>query len=130
MDINVASDGAVTCRREGLEHGLEPDDSYWIQNEPTVRGRLDIDLEEDPSPDLAIEIEVSRSTMDRMAIYAAMWFPEVWCWDGKSLRIFLLNSRATYRQSDHSRAFPFLPLAEFAEFIAPTDTGETQLLRS
>jgi Uma2 family endonuclease len=130
MKIDIASGGSMTCRREDLKRGLEGDECYWIENEPLVRGRENIDLDVDPPPDLAMEIEVSRSTMNRMAIYAAIRVPEVWCWDGESLRVFLLTSRGTYRQSDHSRAFPFLPLAEFVKFLKQTDKSETQLLRS
>ena len=130
MEIDIASFGSMTCRREDLERALEADESYWIANEPKVRGRMDIDLEVDPPPDLALEIEISRSTMDRMAIYAFLRVPEVWCSDGDTLRVFLLSSKATYRQSHRSKAFPFLPLAEFAQFLRRTDLSETQLLRS
>jgi Uma2 family endonuclease len=130
MNIDIASFGSMTCRREDLERALEADESYWIEHEHVVRGRDDIDLAVDPPPDLALEAEVSRSTMDRMAIYAALRVPEVWRWDGETLRVFLLTSRGTYRQSNRSRAFPFLPLAEFASFLARAGWSETQLLQS
>jgi Uma2 family endonuclease len=130
LGIDIASFGSMTCRRKGRKRGLEPDDAYWIANEPSVRGRRDIDLEVDPPPDLALEIEISRSTLDRMAIYAALRVPELWCWDGESLRVFLLSAKGTYRPSDRSKAFPCLPLAEFAQFLMDTDLSETQLIRS
>jgi Uma2 family endonuclease len=130
MEIDIASFGMMTCRREDLQKALEADESYYIAHEHKVRGREDIDLEVDPPPDLALEIEVSRSTMERMAIYAALRVPEVWRWDGEVLRVFLLSSRGTYRQSHHSKAFPFLPLTDFAQFLTRTDLSETQLLRS
>jgi Uma2 family endonuclease len=130
MEIDIISTGSMTRRRKDLRRGLEPDESYWIANEAKMRGREEFDLEVDPPPDLALEIEISRSTLDRMAIYAALRVPEVWCSDGETLRVFLLSSRGTYRQSDCSKAFPFLPLAEFAQFLLRTDVSETQLLRS
>jgi Uma2 family endonuclease len=130
LEIDIASFGSMTCRRPKLKRGLEPDDAYWIANEQKVRGRKNLDLEVDPPPDLALEIEISRSTLDRMAIYAALRVPEVWCWDGESLRVFMLSAKGTYRPSDRSKAFPFLPLAEFARFLTDTDLSETQLLRS
>ena len=68
MGIDIASFGSMTCRRQDLQRALEADDSYWIEHEPEVRGREDLDLEVDPPPDLALEIEISRSTMNRMAI--------------------------------------------------------------
>jgi Uma2 family endonuclease len=128
--IELACYGSMTMRREGLSRGLEGDESYWIEHEAIVRGRDEIDLEVDPPPDLVLEIEVSRSTMNRMAIYAALRVPEVWTWDGKTLRVWLLGADATYRESDRSRAFPFLPLAQFARFLTKKGVGETQLLRS
>src|SRR5262249_18031294 len=79
MEIDIASFGSMTCRRKNLRRGLEPDGAYWIANEPSVRGRENIDLEVDAPPDLALEIEISRSTLNRMGIYAALCVPEVWC---------------------------------------------------
>jgi hypothetical protein len=65
-----------------------------------------------------------------MSIYAALRVPEVWRWDGENLSINLLTRRGTYRLSGRSKAFPFLPLAEFARFLEETTQSETQLLRS
>ena len=130
LEIDIASGGSTTYRREALERGLKPDESYWIEHELVVRGREDIDLETDPPPDLVLEIEISRSALDRMSIYAALGVPEVWRWDGESLTINLLTKRGTYRQSNRSKAFAFLPLGEFAHFLDKTQLSETQLLRS
>jgi Uma2 family endonuclease len=130
MDIDFAGFGSMTCRRSDLKRALEPDECYWIEHEMTVRGREDIDLEVDPPPDLALEIEVSRSTMNRMAIYAALRVPEVWRWDGETLRVVLLGARNTYRPSDRSKAFAFLPLEEFRAFLTRTDTSQSELIRS
>jgi Uma2 family endonuclease len=130
MEIDIASFGSMTCRRPELERGFEPDESYWIEHEAIVRGRKDIDLEVDPPPDLAVEVEISRSTINRLGIYAALKVPEVWRWDGAILRIMLLHPRGAYRQSERSKAFPFLPLGEFEQFLLRTDISETQLLRS
>jgi Uma2 family endonuclease len=88
-------------------------------------------LNVDPPPDLVLEIEVSRGTMNRMAIYAALRVLEVWCWDGETpVRVFLLTSRGTYRRSARSKTFPFLPLAEFGQFLTLTDLSQTQLHRT
>ena len=130
LDIDIASGGSTTYRRKVLARGLEPDESYWIEHESVVRGREDIDLENDPPPDLALEIEISRSALDRMSIYAALGVPEVWRWDGEKLTVNVRTTRGTYRKSERSKAFPFLPLAEFAGFLRKTQLSETQLLRT
>jgi Uma2 family endonuclease len=130
LEIDIVSTGSMTCRSKELERGLEPDESYWIEHESVVRGRDEIDLDVDPPPDLTLEVDISRSTLDRMAIYAALRVPEVWRWDGESLTIHRLRPRGAYRRSEASKAFPFLPLDEFTEFLRRTDLSETQLVRS
>jgi Uma2 family endonuclease len=109
--------GSFTHKREDLLKGIEPDECYWIQNEPAVRGKKEIDFSVDPPPDLALEIEVTSSWLDRIAIYAALRIREVWCFDGRSLRIHRLQSNGEYAEGDRSAAFPFLPMAEFARFL-------------
>jgi Uma2 family endonuclease len=131
LDIDIASYGSMTCRREDLERGLEPDECYWIANEPRVRGHDDIDFAEDPPPDLVLEVEISRSVLDRLGIYARLGVPEVWRWDGETLRICLLGPDGQYTESERSLAFPFLPVTELVRFLAASATmSETKLLRS
>ena len=124
LDIDIACFGSMTFQREDLDRGFEPDECYWIEHEPAVRGRTDIDLASDPPPDLALEIEVSRNIINRLGIYAAMRIPEVWRWDGSRLQVLLLGADGAHAESDRSRAFPFLPLAEFARFLV-RDTSES-----
>jgi Uma2 family endonuclease len=131
LGIDIASYGSTTFRREDLERAVEPDECYWIQNEKIVRGRDDIDIAVDPPPDLAIEIEVSRSTLKRMNIDAALGVPEVWRWDGQTdFSVWLLTPRSACRESQRSKSFPFLPLEEFTGFLTWTGISETQHIRS
>src|SRR5690348_4632225 len=58
LDLAIFSGGSTRFSRRDVERGLEPDKCFWIQNEPTVRGKRELDLQSDPPPDLAIEIEV------------------------------------------------------------------------
>ncbi|HEY2253418.1 MAG TPA: hypothetical protein VGH74_20230, partial [Planctomycetaceae bacterium] len=62
--IPIRNGGSMTFKREDLERGLEPDSCYWIQSEPAIRGKLELDFTVDPPPDLAIEVEISRSALD------------------------------------------------------------------
>jgi Uma2 family endonuclease len=71
----------------------------------------------DPPPDLLLEIEVSR--MARMALYAALRVPQVWCFDGQSLRVYLLQPDGTYLQAKESPTFPGIPIAEIVRFVQP-----------
>ena len=72
--------GLDDLRRKRHQKGLEPDDCFWIAHEAEVRGKTIIDLRTDPPPDLAIEVDISRSSLDRMGIYAKLRVPEVWRW--------------------------------------------------
>jgi len=131
LDIDIASFGSMTCRREELARGLEPDECYWIAHEPQVRGRTSIDLDVDPPPDLALEIEITRNIIDRLPLCAALRVPEVWRWDGVQLRVLLLGPDGQYTPAERSAAFPFLALAEFASFLTTADAqSETKLVRA
>jgi Uma2 family endonuclease len=130
LDIDSASAGSMTCRREELLRGLEPDECWWIANELAVRGRFDIDLEEDPPPDLALEVEISRSALNRMAIYAALRVSEVWRYDGQVLRFFGLTDAGDDMELEQSRAFPLLRPADLMPFLRQAEgESETKLLQ-
>jgi Uma2 family endonuclease len=126
-----AAFGSMTFKRKRKRRGFEPDECYWIQNEPLVRGKEDIDVRTDPPPDLALEVEVSRSLLNRLGIYAAWGVFEVWRYDGQKLRVGLLGPDGQYQDSPTSRAFPFLPLAEVEHLLNQRTTlGNTALLRA
>lgn len=117
LDLPLDGGGSTTYRRQDLERGLEPDECFYIQNEARIRGKQEIDLSIDPPPDLAVEVEISRRLLDRRAIYATMGVPELWCHDGVSLRILVLDSDGKYVQADRSPNFPALPTAEVDRFV-------------
>ncbi|MBI3652877.1 MAG: Uma2 family endonuclease [Acidobacteria bacterium] len=52
LDIEVTSFGSTTFKRETINKGAEPDDSFYIQNAQYVIGKEDLDLEIDPPSDL------------------------------------------------------------------------------
>jgi len=121
--------GSTTYSREMLRRGLEPDDSFYVQHELEVRGRDDLDFDHDPPPDLAIEIEITSSILDKLEVYAALQFPEVWRFDGKSLTALILNDDGKYVEQKTSDAFPDLPLSKLVEWIERRKTiGESALL--
>jgi Uma2 family endonuclease len=70
LDIPVSSGGSTTLKAELKQRGAEPDQCYYVANEPHMRGREDYDPAVDPPPDIVIEVHVSRSSLDKFAIYA------------------------------------------------------------
>ena len=49
--------------------GKEADECFYIQNEAKVRNKLQIDLTVDPPPDLAIEVDLTHSSIDAISVY-------------------------------------------------------------
>jgi Uma2 family endonuclease len=119
LNIPIEPGGNMTFQRADLERGYEHDDCYWIAHEAQVRGRLDFDSERDPPPDLAVEIEVSRSAAQRLDMFAQVGVPEVWRFDGQTLRILVLQADRAYQPSGTSLSFPGIPIAELTRFLHP-----------
>jgi Uma2 family endonuclease len=131
LNIPVSSGGSMTFQRADLERGLEPDECYWIANESAVREKRELDLTIDPPPDLAIEVDISPSRLDRPRIYSKLQVPEIWRYDGHEVHVELLLSDGTYQPAEASLSFAFLQMRELPRFLAIAEhEGETQGLRA
>jgi Uma2 family endonuclease len=130
FELPVASCGDMTVDREDLQRGLEGDESFYIENEPKVRGKEQIDFQVDPPPDLGVEIDISSSSRRRMAIYAVLKVPEVWRYDGRTLAVLLLGPDGRYSQATASRAFPQISVDQLAGFLQQVNqVEENQLVK-
>jgi Uma2 family endonuclease len=130
LDISIKSLGSTTIVRKDLERGLEPDECYYIAQEPLVRGRMKINFKKDPPPDLAVEVDVSRCSISRQRVYAALGVPEMWRYDGE-LHILHLQANGQYAERDRSLSFPFLPMAQVETFIHQiTELDENTLIKN
>jgi len=131
LAIPIRSAGSTTWKNVLREHGIEPDECYYVASEPQVRGRREIDLSVDPPPDLVVEVEITKSVLDKMRIYAAMGVPELWRYDGKALKVEQLQADGNYARQSQSAAFPLLPPAEIERFLQECNkTDETTWIRS
>jgi Uma2 family endonuclease len=129
-EIPIRSGGSMTIQRKDLERGFEPDECWWIANEHIVRGRREFNFRRDPPPDLAIEVEITSSLVDRIGIYAAMKVPEIWRFDGQTLRFQILKSTGKYHTARHSLAYPILRPEHVARFLILDPTvDETTCVR-
>lgn len=111
----------MTLKRQDMSVGKEPDSCYYIQNEARVRGKTTIDLTQDPPPDLAIEIDITNSSLNQLALYADLGVPEIWRYDGRRLKIYQLQKKE-YIECDYSPTFPLLPATKVEEFIEQCQT--------
>jgi Uma2 family endonuclease len=120
LEIELRSLGSLTLEREDLTRAVEPDSCFYIQNESLVRGR-NINLPNDPPPDLAIESDYTNSSVNKFTIYAAIGVPEIWRYRRESLQVYQLVD-GKYEKCEISLAFPFLPVAEIPGFIEQSRT--------
>jgi Uma2 family endonuclease len=109
--------GSATMRRKLKRKGIEGDEIFWIANAERMKGRRRLNLRRDPPPDLAIEVDLTRSCLDRMAIYAAFKIPEVWRLEGDVLEFHVLGSKGKYQQAQESRSFPGITPADLMRFL-------------
>ena len=69
LDIPCEAGGSTTHRRVDLEKGVEPDRCFWLRDKAAgMTGRRELDLTIDPAPSLAIEVNYTSSSVDRMTI--------------------------------------------------------------
>jgi len=112
LDIEIRSLGSTTLRREDIERGLEPDNTYYIQHDALVRNREDrmkLDLMQLPPPDLVVEIDITHHSIEKLPIYLALGVPEVWRYNGKHLQIYQLRQEQ-YVLCEGSPTFAQLPI--------------------
>jgi Uma2 family endonuclease len=129
-EIPISSFGSTTWKRYDLEKGLEPDECYYIQSEPQVRGRTDIDLKRDPPPDLAVEVDITHNPLDRPGIYAALGVREVWRYDGERFTFVRRTASGTYAPIPTSEALPFITPAVIDRFVTQMIADENGGLRA
>jgi Uma2 family endonuclease len=121
--IGAVFGGHTTFSRRDLLRGLEPDNCYWIARYPEALDKEVIDLTVDPPPDLALEVEVSRSSVPKLPIYQALGVPEVWRWRRGSLEVLILNAAGQYQSNPDSKALTGFPFKLAEEFIELRDVN-------
>jgi Uma2 family endonuclease len=78
--------GTTTLRKEGRAPlrggGKEPDEGFFLgDNVARVANKTELDLSIDPPPNLALEVDNTRSSEAALPTYARIGVPEVWRFD-------------------------------------------------
>jgi len=129
LNIEIRSAGSTTLKRKIVKKGIEPDSCYYIQNELAIRGRETVDLETDPAPHLAIEIDITSSSVNKLGIYSALGIAELWRYNGRDLKFYQLIE-GQYVECEFSIAFPIVSVSDISRFIQQSKTmGEIALLK-
>ncbi|MBW4537711.1 MAG: Uma2 family endonuclease [Myxacorys chilensis ATA2-1-KO14] len=129
LDIEFLTLGSTTFKDQAMLTGIESDQCFYIQNESQVRGKRRFDLETDPPPDLALEINVTSRTHPRL--YQALGVSELWRFEQENLQINILKDDR-YQISEHSSIFPNLPLTQvIPQYLVESRTvGRNTTLRA
>jgi Uma2 family endonuclease len=116
LGLEIIGLKSTTWKAKPKSVGKEADECFYIQNEAKMRGKLQINLEIDPPPDLVVEVDMTRSFMNKLSVYAQLKVPEIWQYKNNQITIYLLNDE-NYQQSEESLAFPSFPVKELAQFV-------------
>jgi Uma2 family endonuclease len=117
LGLPLKRGGSTTLRRRRRRRGIEADACFWIANAHRMAGHRRLNLRSDPPPDLALEIDVTHSSLDRLSIYAALGVPEVWRLDGDTLTFHVLGAKGKYTSAAASRSFPPMTPADLLGFL-------------
>jgi Uma2 family endonuclease len=130
LKTKIRSAGSTTLKRKTITKGIEPDTCYYIQNEPAIRGKQELDLKTDPAPDLAVEIDITSSSVNKFNIYAALGVGELWRYNGDILKFYQLVE-SQYIEIKFSIVFPLISVSDMNRFIQQSKTmDEIDLVQS
>ena len=125
MDIPIVGLGDATWRRKAVGRGVEADECYYIAHAEWAASREELDLDVDPPPDLAIEVDITRSSLDKESIYAALGVPELWRHEDDRLKIITLGDTGKYESAAISPSLPDLTPAVIERFLKLRTSGKT-----
>ncbi|VTU00608.1 Uncharacterized protein OS=Nostoc punctiforme (strain ATCC 29133 / PCC 73102) GN=Npun_F4828 PE=4 SV=1: Uma2 [Gemmataceae bacterium] len=118
--------GSTTLKRKGMKKGLEPDKCFWIASAARVAGVAKLNLKIHPPPDLAIEVDVTRSSLDRLGIYRSLGVGELWRLEGDDLQFYALGADKKYAPTATSSVFPGVAPSDLMAFVKQARTAMNQ----
>ena len=131
LDIPVRSCRTMTIRRAVLKRGFEPDNCYYVQHEPQMWNKKKIDFKTDPPPDLAIEVEVTRKLLNKMANLRGLPRARIVVLEREHAQGPRTFQEGEYVARETSLCFPTFPIAKAEEIVRQLGSQhDTTLLRS
>ena len=123
--------GSTAWKRRRIQKGIEADACFYVANAHRIVGKRKIDLESDPPPDIAVEIDTTNESSSKFPIYAALGVPEIWVYDGKQVEIYCLKDESI--KTDTSNFLVGLSSSVLTEFLdiskAQSQTAALKLFR-
>lgn len=126
--LRIKTMGSTTMNYPRLRKGAEPDNAYYIQNQPLVKGRT-VDFSQDPPPDLVVEIDLTPTDIAKNQFYANLGVPEFWRFDGRVWRIYH-RQNGGYIEVDRSPTFPQVPKERLYTFLEQAKDDEIEAVQA
>lgn len=127
LEMRIKTMGSTTMNYAFFKKGAEPDNAYYIQNQPLVKGR-NVDFAQDPPPDLVVEVDITHTDIQKNQFYARIGVPEFWRFNGKVWRIYQLQE-GVYVEVEESPTFPQVPKEYLYSFLAQAREDEMEAVR-
>ncbi|MHC5824461.1 MAG: Uma2 family endonuclease [Nostoc sp.] len=104
--IRFSPMGSSTIKKQLKQAGVEPDECYSISEKKNI-------------PDLAIEVNITSGSIDKLEIYRRLGVVEVWIWQFNRLKLYHLREETPsefldsygYEQITSSELLPELNIA-------------------
>ena len=128
LDLRLKTMGSTTMNYPYLKKGAEPDNAYYIQNQPLVKGR-NVDFAQDPPPDLVVEVDITHTDIQKNQFYASIGVPEFWRFNGKVWRVYQLQE-GVYVEVETSPTFPLVPKEWLYQFLEQAREDEIEAVQS
>jgi Uma2 family endonuclease len=127
--MQVTTIAPVMLKHFELGYATEPDACYYFRNDATLRHKTELLIPQDPPPDLLVEVALTKSTIDKLPLYAMLGVREVWRYITTagddvlkgSLMIYHLQGD-DYLEKRTSLNFPFLPATRILDFLEQSDS--------
>ncbi|MDZ8189023.1 MAG: Uma2 family endonuclease [Nostoc sp. ChiSLP02] len=103
LNINFIPVGSATRRAKEKGASFEPDESYYLG-------------EKKENPDLAIEVNITSGSIDKLEKYKRFNISEVWFWENNQTSIYHLTND-NYVQITQSKLLPDLDINLFARCV-------------
>lgn len=116
-ELDIADLGSMTFKEAAWERGFEPDVCLFVGPKAMLaRQAGDDDPTTEPAPDIVVEVDISRSSIGKLDLFAQFEAGEVWRHDGRAVTILALDA-GSYRPVTASRALPLLTAEALTELL-------------
>lgn len=127
-DLPIRGIGSLTLKRKDRQKGVEPDECYYVVKSPVLDKTGHLDLLNGPPPDIAIEVQVSRSSFPKRPVYAGLAVPELWSISEETTEVCELRD-GTYVAVATSRFIPKLDPKVFHRFLRAARVNQHQTVK-